>query len=59
MKYQLIMTRDITESAIVVIEANSEQEAKDKAHENRYGHHWETNDSIGDTYCTGISEVTT
>ena len=60
MKYQLIMTRDITESAIVTIEADTVEKAKQEAYENRYDLHWETDDFCnGETYCTDVKILKT
>jgi hypothetical protein len=58
MRYEVIMTRDVTESAVVLLDASSEEEAKELAYQKvawGLGLVAWTLDDIGDSppYCTG------
>lgn len=46
--YKLEVTRQITESALIEIEANSEEEAIESAYEHHLEYNYETSDHIGD-----------
>ena len=49
-KFYVCVTRYITESAMVVIEADSEEEAEQEAYEQRYDLEYETDDNAPSDY---------
>lgn len=66
MKYQVIVTRDVTESTVVVVEADSESEAEDEALKaitvGDGDTSWEIDDGswdIGSPYVTDVTEEET
>lgn len=51
--FKLIVTRETTESAVAIVEADSMEEAEDKVLDNSKTLEYVGDDWVGDTYITG------